>query len=375
LKAQIANDRFPGAVMLVARKGKVVYFETVGQRDPGTGTPMTKDAIFRLYSMTKPFTSVAAMILVEEGKLLLADPVSKYFPELANPQVALMETTDGKTTYRLVPAERPITIQDLLRHTSGFVYSNNTLNEQVKAAYGAAGVGWQDVTPAEQIQRLAQVPLAHHPGTMWEYSLSTDVLGRVVEKVSGMTLSAFLTERVFGPLKMADTAFLVPKEKVGRLAQPFAIDKATGKPITLLDVTVAQKNDAGGAGTAGTTGDYARFVQMLANGGQLDGARLLGRATVSYMTSDHLGTIKPAIALLQPGYGFGLGFAVRKETGVNSAPGSAGEYNWGGAAGTGFWIDPKEALICVIMTQTVPGPAQRYDRALVRQLVYQAIVE
>jgi CubicO group peptidase (beta-lactamase class C family) len=375
LKAQIANDRFPGAVMLVARKGKVVYFETVGQRDPATGAPMTKDAIFRLYSMTKPFTSVAAMILVEEGKLLLADPVSKYFPELANPQVALMETTDGKTTYRLVPAERPITIQDLLRHTSGFVYSNNTLNEQVKAAYGATGVGWQDVTPAEQIQRLAQVPLAHHPGTMWEYSLSTDVLGRVVEKVSGMTLSAFLTERVFAPLKMADTAFLVPKEKVGRLAQPFAIDKATGKPITLLDVTVAQKNDAGGAGTAGTTGDYARFVQMLANGGQLDGARLLGRATVSYMTSDHLGTIKPAIALLQPGYGFGLGFAVRKETGVNSAPGSAGEYNWGGAAGTGFWIDPKEALICVIMTQTVPGPAQRYDRALVRQLVYQAIVE
>jgi CubicO group peptidase (beta-lactamase class C family) len=375
MKAQITNDRFPGAVLLVARKGKVVYFETVGQRDPVTGAPMTKDAIFRLYSMTKPFTSVAAMILVEEGKLLLADPVSKYLPELANPQVALMETTDGKTTYKLVPAERPITIQDLLRHTSGFVYANNTLNEQVKTAYGKIGVDWRDVTPTEQIQRLAQAPLAHHPGTMWEYSLSTDVLGRVVEKVSGMTLSALLTERLFVPLKMNDTTFVVPKEKVARLAQPFAIDKATGKPITLLDVTVAQKNDAGGAGTAGTTGDYARFVQMLANGGQLDGARLLGRATVGYMTADHLGTIKPAIALLQPGYGFGLGFAVRKETGVNSVPGSAGEYSWGGAAGTGFWIDPKEALICVVMTQTVPGPAQRYDRALVRQLVYQAIIE
>jgi len=315
------------------------------------------------------------MILVEEGKLLLADPVSKYFPEFASPQVALKETTDGKTTYRLVPADRPITIQDLLRHTSGFAYASNTLNDQVKAAYGTIGVDWRDVTPTEQIQRLAQAPLAHHPGTMWEYGLSTDVLGRVVEKVSGMTLGAFLTERLFGPLKMADTAFVVPREKVARLAQPFAIDKATGRPITLLDVTVVQKNDAGGAGTAGTTGDYARFVQMLANGGQLDGARLLGRATVSYMTSDHLGTIKPAIALLQPGYGFGLGFAVRKETGVNSVPGSAGEYNWGGAAGTGFWIDPKEALICVIMTQTVPGPAQRYDRALVRQLVYQAIID
>jgi CubicO group peptidase (beta-lactamase class C family) len=375
LKGQIANERFPGAVVLVARKGKVVYFETVGQRDPATGAPMTKDAIFRLYSMTKPFTSVAAMILVEEGKLLLADPVSKYLPELANLQVALMETTDGKTTYRLVPAERPITIQDLLRHTSGLAYANNTLNEQVKTAYATIGVDWRDVTPTEQIQRLAQAPLAHHPGTMWEYSLSTDVLGRVVEKVSGMTLSALLTERLFVPLKMSDTMFLVPKEKVARLAQPFAIDKATGKPITLLDVTVPQKNDAGGAGTAGTTGDYARFVQMLANGGQLDGTRLLGRATVSYMTSDHLGTIKPAIALLQPGYGFGLGFAVRKETGVNSVPGSAGEYNWGGAAGTGFWIDPKEALTCVLMTQTVPGPAQRFDRALVRHLVYQAIVE
>ena len=375
LKTQIANDRFPGAVMLVARKGKVVYFEAVGQRDPPTGSPMTKDAIFRLYSMTKPFTSVAAMILVEEGKLLLADPVPKYFPELTNLQVALKETIDGKTTYRLVPAESPITIQDLLRHTSGFVYANNTLNDQVKTAYGTIGVGWQDVTPAEQIQRLAQAPLAHQPGTMWEYSLSTDVLGRVVEKVSGMTLSAFIAERVFEPLKITDTGFIVPKEKAARLAQPFAIDKATGKPITLLDVTVARKNDAGGAGAAGTTGDYARFVQMLANGGQLDGARLLGRATVNYMASDHLGTIKPAIALLQPGYGFGLGFAVRKETGINSVPGSAGEYNWGGAAGTGFWIDPKEALICVVMTQTVPGPAQRYDRALVRQLVYQAIIE
>jgi CubicO group peptidase (beta-lactamase class C family) len=375
LKAQIANDRFPGAVVLVARKGKIVYFETAGQRDPATGAPMTKDAIFRLYSMTKPFTSVAAMILAEEGKLLLADPVSKYFPELANPQVALGETTDGKTTYRLVPAERPITIQDLLRHTSGFVYANNTLNDQVKASYGTIGVDWRGVTPTEQIQRLAQAPLAHHPGTMWEYGLSTDVLGRVIEKVSGMTLGEFLSERLFGPLKMTDTAFVVPKEKVARLAQPFAIDKATGRPITLLDVTVVQKNHAGGAGTAGTTGDYARFVQMLANGGQLDGARLLGRATVSYMTSDHLGTIKPAIALLQPGYGFGLGFAVRKESGVSSVPGSAGEYNWGGAAGTGFWVDPKEALICVIMTQTVPGPAQRYDRALVRQLVYQAIIE
>jgi CubicO group peptidase (beta-lactamase class C family) len=184
-----------------------------------------------------------------------------------------------------------------------------------------------------------------------------------------------MRERLFGPLKMTDTAFLVPKAKVARLAQPFATDKETGKPIVLLDVTVPQKNDAGGAGSAATAGDYARFAQMLLNGGQLDGARILGRATVAYMTADHLDTIKPSIPTLQPGYGFGLGFAVRKGNGVNSTIGSPGEYNWGGAAGTTFWIDPKEQLIAVLLTQTVPGPAQRVDRALFRHAVYQAIVD
>jgi CubicO group peptidase (beta-lactamase class C family) len=198
-----------------------------------------------------------------------------------------------------------------------------------------------------------------------------------VEKVSGVSLGAFLAERVFAPLKMRDTAFLVPKEKVARLAQPFATDKETGKAITLLDVTVRQKNDAGGAGSAGTAADYGRFVQMLLNGGQLDGARVLGRTTVAYMTSDHLDTTKPAMAgLLPPGYGFGLGFAVRKGNGVSSFMGSTGEFNWGGAAGTAFWVDPKEQLAVVVMTQTVPGPAaQRFDRARWRQAVYQAIVD
>ena len=375
-EAQIGRGRFPGAVVMIMRKGKIAYFQTFGQRDPATGAPMTKDAIFRLYSMTKPFASVAAMMLVEDGKLTLADPVSKYFPQLANLQVAVpTPDADGKTTYKLVPAERPMTVQDLLRHTSGIVYSNNTPNQHVKEAYLAAGVDWRDVTPTEQIDRLAKAPLAHHPGTVWEYGLSTDILGRVVEAASGMTLSAFLEKRLFGPLKMVDTAFLVPKPKVARLAQPFATDKETGKPIELLDVTVAQKNDAGGAGSAATTLDYARFLQMLLNGGQLDGARVLSRATVAYMTADHLDTIKSAIPTLQPGYGFGLGFAVRKGAGVNNTIGSAGEYNWGGAAGTGFWVDPKEQLIAIMMTQTVPGPAQRLDRALFRHAVYQALVD
>ena len=378
IKAQMADGRFPGAVVVIARKGKIGYFEAFGQRDPTAGAAMSKDAIFRLYSMTKPFTSVAAMMLAEDGKLTLADPVSKYFPQLANLQVTVAEKdADGKTTYKLVKAERPITVQDLLRHTSGFVYGQFTANEQVKAAYSTLGVDWQDVTPADQIDRLAQAPLAHQPGTVWEYGLSTDVLGRVVEKVAGMPLGAFLAERLFVPLKMNDTAFVVPKEKVTRLAQPFPVDKGTGKPITLLDVTVSQKNDAGGAGSAGTAGDYARFLQMLLNGGQLDGARLLSRVTVAYMTADHLDTIKPPIpGSLPPGYGFGLGFAVRKGNGVASVPGSAGEFNWGGAAGTGFWVDPKEQLAVVVMTQTVPGvAAQRLDRARWRQAVYQALVD
>jgi CubicO group peptidase (beta-lactamase class C family) len=354
-KTQIAAGRFPGAVVLIARNGKVSYFEAIGQRDPVAGTPMSKDSIFRLYSMTKPFVSVAAMMLVEEGKLTLADPVSKYLPKLDKLQVAVgTKDADGKTSYALVPAERPITIQDLLRHTSGFVYGSFTPNEHVKAAYTTLGVDWKDVTPAEQIERLAQAPLAHQPGTAWEYSLSTDVLGRVIEVISGMPLGTFLAERVFVPLRMTDTSFLVPKQKAGRLAQPFRVDKETGKPITLLDVTAPQKNDAGGAGSAGTAADYARFLQMMLNGGQLDGRRLLGRATVAYMTSDHLDTIKPAMPTLPPGYTFGLGF---------------------GAAGTGFWVDPKEHMLVVIMTQMVPGPAQRFDRALWRDAVYQAIAD
>jgi len=365
MNAEVARGQYPGAVALVARKGKIAYFEGIGQRDPQAGAPMTK-----------PFTSVAAMMLVEEGRLVLSDPVSKYLPQLANLQVSVprFDPDTGKAVYALVPTERQMTIQDLLRHTSGLVYGSFTNHAQVMELYAKVGVDWRDVTPAEQIERLAKVPLAHQPGTAWEYSLSTDVLGRVVEVVSGTTLGRFLSERVFTPLKMSDTAFLVPKDKVGRLAQPFATDKATGKPIELLDVTVPQKNDAGGAGTAGTVGDYARFCQMLLNGGQLEGARLLSRATVSHMASDHLGNIRIA-GNLDRGYTFGLGFSVRKETGLNPMVGSAGEFRWGGAAGTAFWIDPKEQMIVVFMTQNQPGAPRRYDRELFQQLVYQALAD
>ena len=377
VKGEIAKGRYPGAVALVARRGKVAYFEALGQRDPQTGAPMTKDAIFRLYSMTKPFTSVATLMLLEDGRLLLNDPVSKYIPKLKGLQVSVprVDTQTGKVTYAVVPAEREMTIQDLLRHTSGLVYGGFTSHTGVKEAYTKEGVDWNGVTAAEQIDRLARVPLAHQPGTAWEYSLSTDVLGRVVEAVSGVTLGQFFQERIFTPLKMTDTTFLVPNGKVVRLAQPFAKDPVTGAAVALLDVTQPQKNDAGGAGTAGTVMDYARFSQMLLNGGQLDRVRLLGRATVAQMSSDHLGDIRLASPILPRGYGFGLGFAVRRETGLNWVTGSAGEYRWGGAGGTAFWVDPKEQMVVVWMTQGQPGARRGEDRDLFRQLVQAAILD
>jgi CubicO group peptidase (beta-lactamase class C family) len=381
LKADADKGKIPGAVALVSRKGRVAYFEAFGFRDKASGAPMTRDAIFRIYSMTKPITSVAAMMLVEEGKILLTDPASKYLPALAKLEVAVprLDPGTGRTTYDLVPAERPMTIQDLLRHTSGLTYGDSTPNARVKEAYAKSGVDWKDMTPAEQVERLGKVPLAFQPGTVWHYGLSTDVLGRVVEAVSGGTLGQFFQERIFAPLKMADSGFLVTREKAGRIAEPFDKDPTTGEAIKLLDVTAPQKNDSGGGGGVATTLDYARFCQMLLSGGQLDGVRLLSPTTVRLMTSDHLGRIadagpSPTTGLLgTPGYGFGLGFAVRREDGIAAVPGSSGDYTWGGYAGTYFWIDPKEELFGVLMTQQ-PGPVRVEYRKLFRQLVYQAIV-
>jgi CubicO group peptidase (beta-lactamase class C family) len=382
LKADVDKGKIPGVVAFVGRKGRAAYFEAFGSRDKASGAPMTKDAIFRIYSMTKPITSVAAMMLVEEGRIVLTDPVSQYLPALAKLEVAVprLDPGTGRTTYDLVPAERSMTIQDLLRHTSGLTYGDTTPNVRVKEAYTKIGVDWKDMTAAEQVERLGKVPLAFQPGTVWHYGLSTDVLGRVVEVVSGGRLGQFFQERIFAPLKMTDSGFFVPKEKAGRIAQPFDKDPATGNAIKLLDVTAPQQNDAGGGGGVGTTMDYARFCQMLLNGGQLDGARLLSPTTVRLMTSDHLGRIadagpSPSTGLLgTPGYGFGLGFAVRREDGLAAVHGSAGDYTWGGFAGTYFWIDPKEELFGILMTQQ-PGPIRVEYRKLFRQLVYQAVVK
>jgi CubicO group peptidase (beta-lactamase class C family) len=341
LNGQIEMRSFPGAVALVARKGRVAYFEAVGQLDPKTGSPMSKDAIFRLYSMTKPFTSVAAMILVEEGRLRLTDPVGTYLPKLLKLDVAVQSTdANGKATYTVVPSERPVTVYDLMRHTSGLVYAGFTRNEYVKDLYAKENVGLSGFTPAEQFEALAKVPLACQPGTMWEYSLSTDVVGRVVESVSGMPLGRFLDERLFRPLGMKDTTFLVPPDTTVFSSASPTRTAATGRPITRTTCGHAQNRRAGGAGS-GDAMDYARFLQMLANGGYLDGKWILAGTTVRLMTADHLGDIKPAIPLLAPGYGFGLGFAIRRAAGLSGVAGSAGEYNWGGAGAPLCWVDPR----------------------------------
>jgi CubicO group peptidase (beta-lactamase class C family) len=379
-KKEIDDKKLPGAVMMVARKGKLVYATALGLRDPKGADPMRTDTIFRIYSMTKPMVSVAAMILVENGALQLMDPVSKWLPAFKDMTVS---TSGGD-----VAAQRAMTVHDLLRHTAGLPYGELTQNAAVKDALTKAGLfkpgiidfDVRDLTGAEQVERLAKIPLIYQPGTTWEYSLASDVLGRVVEAASGQRLGDFLSERVFKPLRMSDTAFWVAETKMGRVAEPFAKDPIAGTAITLIDVSKQPGNDSGGAGAVATAGDYLRFAQMLANGGVLDGQRVLSRTTVKYMTSDHLGSRLPLAAT--PGgavlgastYTFGLGFAVRPSDGIAPVPGSIGDFNWGGYAGTLFWVDPKEQLVAVFMVQS--GSALRvYHRTLFRQLVYQAIVD
>jgi len=377
---EIEDKKLPGAVMMVARKGKVVYVHALGVRDPKTGDPMRTDTIFRIYSMTKPIVSVAAMILVEDGKLQLTDPVARWLPAFKDVKV----WTDGGE----VAAQRPMTVQDLLRHTAGLAYGELTQNAAVKDALAKAGLfkpgvmdfDVRDLTGAEQVERLAKIPLLYQPGTTWEYSLASDVLGRVVEAASGKRLGVFMAERVFTPLRMTDTAFWVPDGKRGRVAEPFDKDPLTGTAIRLIDVSKEPGNDSGGAGGVGTAGDYLRFSQMLANGGVLDGQRVLSRTTVRLMTSDHLGS-RIALAPTPGGgvlgastYTFGLGFAVRPSDGIAPVPGSAGDFNWGGYAGTRFWVDPNEQLVGVFMVQSA-GALRAYHRELFRQLVYQAIID
>ncbi len=376
MQKAIDKGDLPGVVVMLARGGKLVYSKSFGMQDKAQSVPMRMDSIFRAYSMTKPIVSVAAMILVEEGKLTLQEPISKYLPEFKDMKVGV-ETTDpatGKTAFSTVPAKRPITVQDLLRHTSGIPYGVFTpVRYHVQKLYKDANLFNAGHSLDSFSKAVAGLPLCFEPGTSWEYGHSSDILGRVVEVASGQSLDVFMRERIFAPLKMSDTAFHVPAEKLSRIAQPQA-DPATGKPADLLDVTKPPAMFAGGHGLVSTAGDYLRFAQMLANGGELEGARILGPKTVAYMASDHVGDkiSQGSFFIPGPGYGFGLGFGVRKDNGLAPWPGSAGEFNWGGYAGTAFWIDPKEELVPVMMMQS---PEQRVQyRIVFRTLVYQALV-
>lgn len=381
-RKEVEEKRLPGVVMSIARRGRVVYTQTLGQLRAGES--LTPDAIFRQYSMTKPWTSVAALQLMEEGRLQLSDPVSRHLPALKGMAVSTPEA-DGSFVSK--PAAREMTVQDLLRHTAGLVYGELTTNKPVADAYANAGFFARDggsydmrgMTPAQQVERLAAVPLARQPGSTFEYGIATDILGRVVEAASGQRLADFLAQRLFAPLRMTDSGFAVPQGMWARIAEPFDKDPASGAPNKLIDVTITPGNDSGGAGGVSTVADYLRFAQMLLNNGQLDGARVLSRTSVALMTADHLGTLA---APLTPGellfgvqgYSFGLGFAVRKEAGISQVPGSAGEYMWAGFAGTFFFVDPKEQLVAVYMSQA-PGKSRQFYRRLFKQLVMQSIVD
>ena len=372
LQDEINRHRLPGCVALIARHGKLALFESLGWQHADVQTPMTKDSIFRIYSMTKPIVSVGLMMLYEQGKVLLGDPVTKYLPEFVDQKV--LKTVDGVDT--LHPVSRPATVQDVLRHTAGLTYEFLGA-DSVHKQYAQARMGTRDRSNAEFIPALAALPLVAQPGTVWEYSRATDVVGRLIEVISGQALSAFLQEKIFAPLDMTHTAFWVPPELHSKIAEPFAKDPEGAPQMRVFDVRTPVAFESGGGGLASTAMDYARFMQFMLNGGELDGVRLLGPRTVDFMTADHLGAIPinpgGSSTLMSPGYGFGLGFAVRTATGLASVPGSPGMVYWGGLAGTTFFIDPKEDFFATLMIQ---APNQReYYRHLFRDMVYAALVD
>jgi CubicO group peptidase (beta-lactamase class C family) len=371
LDREIAQGRLPGAVVLVARRGRIAYWEAFGRRDPAQPAPMRRDDVFRVYSMTKPIVSVAAMMLHEEGRFALNDPISRFFPAFAKLTVAVARPGGAQGPQALEAAERPITIQDLLRHTAGLTYGFR--DTHLKAVYEQAEQGISTLTNREVVERLGSLPLAFQPGTVWEYSRATDVLGALVELISNRSLGEFLAERILQPLGMKDTGFWLPEQHWARLAEP-GPDPETGKPQPVVDVKHQPAFESGGGGLVSTAQDYIRFAQVLLGGGQLDGTRLLGPKTVAWMTSDHLGAISRGREYIPgQGYGFGLGFAVRESAGLSPMLGTAGDYTWSGAAGTYFWVDPAEQLIGIMMIQ---APSLRmYYRHLIRTLVLQALME
>jgi len=373
VRNEVATGSIPGAVVLIQQHGEPVLFESFGVRDVATKTPMTPDTIFRLYSMSKPVTSVAAMMLVDDGKLALEDPLSKYIPAFADVKVAV-ETggEDGKPVLAIEPLKRPITIEDLLRHSSGFSYGFYG-DSAVRRLYAHSDLFAGDVDNAGFVERLAKLPLAEQPGTRWDYGHSTDVLGRVIEVVSGKSLYEFEKERLLDPLGMRETAFHLPDGiPRDRVAEPLPADRFGGPVAGLTDPILPRRWESGGAGMIGTIGDYARFAQMLLNGGELDGRRYLKRETVARMTSDHIG---PGTGIARDSFyfpgedsDFGLGFAVRTTA---NPPLALGEYRWDGVGGTFFFIDPRDDMFAIVMMQS-PSQRGRIQTEL-KMLVYQAL--
>jgi len=371
----VKDGKLAGAVVLVTRRGKIAYSGAFGARDLEAHSPMKEDAIFRIASQTKALVSVAAMQLQEEGKLLIGDPVGKYIPEFQKTKVAALRPGG----YDIVDAKRPITIRDLLTHTSGVSYGDGP----AKDLWQKAGItGWyfadRDEPVAATVTRMAALPFDAQPGEKYVYGYNTDILGVVVERASGMPLDEYLRTRVFEPLKMRDTYFYLPPAKADRLATVYSatpsgkIERAP-TPGTMVSqgayVEGPRKSFSGGAGIVSTALDYARFLQMMLGGGELEGVRILGRKSVELMTVDHIGALET-----EPGRGFGLGFSVLKDVGLRGTPGSVGEFGWGGAYHSTYWVDPKEQLVVVYFTQLLPN-AGLDDHAKLRALLYQAIVD
>ncbi len=379
LNKEIEAGKFPGAVVAIARRGHLVFHEAVGHLGPDRSTSMPRDAVFAIASMTKPITGVAALLLWEEGRLGLADPIERVLPQLGNRRVAVLNERclAGQGPVETVPAERSITMLDLMRHTSGLPYGGLGTTAVHSLYPLSSNVAGATLDRAAFLEGLAAAPLLHQPGTVWQYGLSIDVIGLIVEAISGQGLGAFLEQRLFRPLGMVDTSFQVPPAKVPRLARALTHDPATGEPQSMPDRAVALRFECGGGGLAATTLDYLRFAQMLLGGGVLGETRILGCKTVEAMRTNRMTpTIANRIAELDPssdGYGFGLTVAVREE--ANALMGSVGDFHWNGAWGTLWWADPTEDLAAVFMVQ-VPGSEQaKIYRPLINSLVYQALTE
>lgn len=368
-QADVNRGRLPGAVLVLARHGRIALMEAIGTIDPARNVPMARDAIFRIYSMTKPIVSVAVMMLIEQGRLKLADPVHQHLSEYTNQQLAVPTPTG----VALRPVQRPATVQDLLRHTAGLTYEFLG-DSAVQQMYRQENMGERARSNAEFSQTLAALPLMFEPGSVWAYSRATDVLGRLVEVITGQPLGEHLRQAILAPLGMNDTAFVVPEAGHARIVEPFAHDPDGGIPMRLIDPRETPALQSGGGGLMSTAADYARFLQFMLNKGELGGVRLLGPRTVDFMTADHLGHIPGNDpSLLPPGHGFGLGFAVRTAAGLAPMPGSVGTYHWSGIGGTSFFVDPAEQLFGIFLAQA-PNQREHY-RALFRTLAYAALVD